>query len=134
MSSAQSTSSTRLAALLWCVLAASVTSGQSAATIRPRGVVVEGDGKDSPVVNGGIKPDDVPRSWVRTQNPPADPPEARDEMRSAFYSKFGEGEVEQAPRASATLSGARVSAQDKPLENSAPAPSAAVQQLLEQAA
>ena len=66
-----------------------------------RGVVVEEVGKGSAGEKAGIQPGDVVLSWVRVAAPPANPEEARGEIRSPF--DFADVELEQAPRGEVQL-------------------------------
>jgi CHAT domain-containing protein/tetratricopeptide (TPR) repeat protein len=92
---------------LWlCLPAALITSGIAGAKAASQvGVIVEAVTENRSGARAGIKPDDVLLSWRREASPPANPTEARGEIRC--WSDLIELEYEQAPRGKLWLHGLR---------------------------
>jgi len=67
----------------------------------PRGVVVEEIGVGSALEKAGLQVGDVVLSWRRLPNPPANPQEAKGDLRSPFDWMWME--IEQAPRGTVEL-------------------------------
>jgi CHAT domain-containing protein/tetratricopeptide (TPR) repeat protein len=93
------------AAISLGLVAAAARTAPAHTQTRSGGVIVEEVGSSSVGAKAGIRPGDVVLSWTRAPAPPANPDEARGDIRSAF--DLAGVEIEQAPRGEVRLAGTR---------------------------